>query len=127
MTTKRRQPERDEKNRPRAAGMPGDGAGQREEPGRTGVHPASAGWPEGEMELVREGAWGQGDRGLAGYEDHGESELASGMAPPGESRGSLTSQPEAGSANSKAGNGEEAGDNADAPAGSSAGRPEQHG
>ena len=61
---------------PHGAGMPGEGAGQREDPGQTGVHPASAGWPEGDMKLVREGEWGQGDRGLAGYEDHGDSELS---------------------------------------------------
>jgi hypothetical protein len=67
------------------AGMPGDGAGRREDPGRTGVHPASAGWPEGEMEIVREGEWGQGERGLGGYEDHGESELSlPPSAPPAE-------------------------------------------
>jgi hypothetical protein len=97
MTTERSQPEREEEE-PGAAGMPGDGAGRREEPGRTGVHPASAGWPEGDMELVREGEWGQGERGLAGYEDHGESELSPRRTvSPGEGGGSLIKPPDAGS------------------------------
>jgi HSP20 family protein len=58
------------------SGRPGGGAGRRDEPGHTGVYPVSAmdeASPDapikGEME------WGQGERGMAGYEDHGESEL----------------------------------------------------
>ena len=52
---------------------------RREEPGDTGVHPGSAGWPEGDMPIRRQGEWGQGPRGLEGSEDSGESELS----PPG--------------------------------------------
>ena len=73
------QDDRSKQSEPRqqqSGGMPGDGVGRREEPGRTGVHPASAGWPEKDMEIRREGEWGQGDRGLEGYEDAGESELS---------------------------------------------------
>lgn len=63
---------------PRRGGIPGDDAGRRVAAGGSGVFPASAGWPEGDMELRREGEWGQGDRGLAGYEDSGRSELTLG-------------------------------------------------
>ena len=56
-------------------GTSGDDSGKREEIGHTGVYPVSAmddASPDapikGEME------WGQGERGAAGYEDHGESE-----------------------------------------------------
>jgi hypothetical protein len=95
MTTEQPKPGRTDSSKRRAAGMPGDGAGQREVPGRTGVHPASAGWPEGDMEIVREGEWGQGERGLDGYQDHGESELSpTGNQGAAEGGGSLISQPD---------------------------------
>ena len=64
---------------PKRGGMPGDGAGRRDViGGTTGVHPFSetdsaeaAGMP------IRTGAeWGQGERGAAGYDDSGESELS---------------------------------------------------
>ena len=57
------------------SGMPGDGRGCRDETGHSGVYPMSA--PEGasaDAELQGEASWGQGDRGAAGYEDHGDSE-----------------------------------------------------
>lgn len=56
------------------SGMPGGGVGRREDPGHTGVYPmsssegASPGAP-----LQNENAWGQGDRGAAGYNDSGDS------------------------------------------------------
>jgi len=59
----------------RESGQPGGGAGRREEVGRSGVYPASGPWPEGDAPIVGEKDWGQGERGAAGYEDHGESEL----------------------------------------------------
>ncbi len=62
------QPQRD-------SGMPGGGAGRREEPGRTGVYPLSASQGADEdAPVVSEGAFGQGDRGTAGAQDSGDSE-----------------------------------------------------
>jgi hypothetical protein len=60
----------------RESGLPGGGAGRRDEVGRSGVFPASS--AEGaspEAEFRAEPAWGQGERGAAGYEDSGSSEL----------------------------------------------------
>jgi hypothetical protein len=64
-------------------GMPGDGAGRRDViGGTTGVHPFSeTDTAEAADMPIRTGAeWGQGDRGAAGYEDAGSSE----MSPPPE-------------------------------------------
>jgi hypothetical protein len=48
------------------------------------------------MNIVREGEWGQQERGLNGYEDHGESEgSAFGTLETAEGAGSLISQPDA--------------------------------
>ena len=66
---------RDPANDPES-GEPGGGAGRRDEVGPTGVYPMSAGIPEGKHpELRTPAAWGQGDRGAAGYDDAGGSEL----------------------------------------------------
>jgi len=59
-------------------GMPDDGAGRTEDPGtqHAGVWPVSnmpSGDPEARVHDM--GSFGQGDRGLAGYEDSGESEI----------------------------------------------------
>lgn len=60
----------------RESGLPGGGAGRRDEVGPTGVYPMSGGIPEGKHpELRTPAAWGQGDRGAEGYEDSGGSEL----------------------------------------------------
>jgi hypothetical protein len=54
-------------------GMPGGGAGRRDEPGRSGVYPfESSDVPEDASVLVS-GAWGRSD-----YEESGESELSLG-------------------------------------------------
>jgi hypothetical protein len=80
----------------RESGMPGGGAGRRDEVGHTGVYPASS--AEGaspEAEFRGEPGWGQGERGAAGYEDSGESELsfseelASGLMEPAEDTGEM--------------------------------------
>jgi hypothetical protein len=55
-------------------GMPGDGAGRRDEPGVSGVHPASAGWPEDAMPMRSTADWGHGDRAPEGDEDAGTRE-----------------------------------------------------
>lgn len=62
----------------RESGMPGGGKGRRDATGRSGVYPASATERPGRDAPVRtENAWGQGERGAAGYEDSGTSEMAS--------------------------------------------------
>jgi hypothetical protein len=70
----RMETEREEEQQSQS-GMPGDGRGRRDETGHSGVYPMSA--PEGaspDAELQGEASWGQGDRGAAGYEDHGDFE-----------------------------------------------------
>jgi hypothetical protein len=62
----------------RESGMPGGGAGRRDVVGHTGVYPQSASErPSADAPVRTENAWGQGERGAAGYEDSGSSELAS--------------------------------------------------
>lgn len=57
-------------------GMPGDGAGRTETPGRSGVYPVSDMQNAGDQAKVEgEESFGQGKRGEAGYKDHGDSEL----------------------------------------------------
>lgn len=58
------------------SGMPGGGAGRKEGPFNTPVYPVSAdaGAP-GDATIEGENAWGQGQRGAAGYQDSGESGL----------------------------------------------------
>lgn len=60
----------------RESGRPGGGQGRRDEVGRSGVYPVSGPHPPGPAEIRTEPAWGQGERGAAGYEDHGGSELS---------------------------------------------------
>jgi hypothetical protein len=61
---------------PRESGNPGGGAGRRDEVGPTGVYPMSGGIPKGKhLEIRTPAAWGQGERGAAGYEDSGGSQL----------------------------------------------------
>ncbi len=43
--------------------------------GRSGVYPASGPWPQENAPVQGEASWGQGERGAAGYEDSGRSEL----------------------------------------------------
>ena len=60
----------------RESGLPGGGQGRRDEVGQSGVYPVSA--PEGaspDATVHGEASWGQGERGAAGYEDSGGSEL----------------------------------------------------
>jgi hypothetical protein len=60
----------------RESGQPGGGAGRRDEVGRTGVYPMSGPHPQGPADIRTEAAWGQGERGAAGYENHGGSQLS---------------------------------------------------
>jgi CBS domain-containing protein len=65
----------DEDDQRRESGLPGGGAGRKDEVGGSGVYPWSGPHPPGDAPLVNPGSWGQGARGGAGYEDHGESEI----------------------------------------------------
>lgn len=55
-------------------GVPGEGQGRSEQPGRTGVYPASGPLPPDEAPLRTEAEWGLGERGAAGASDAGGSE-----------------------------------------------------
>jgi hypothetical protein len=57
------------------AGMPGDGAGRRDEiGGKSGVYPFSEAPPDLDAPVRTEAEFGQGDRGPEGYNDAGTSE-----------------------------------------------------
>lgn len=75
----------------RESGKPGGGQGRRDEVGGSGVHPVSAGTdPNRNAEIRMPAAWGQGERGAAGYDDAGGSEL---VMRDGQLLGGLTSGP----------------------------------
>ena len=60
----------------RESGRPGGGQGRTDEVGGSGVQPVSLPHTARPKALIRGMAeWGQGERGAAGYQDHGESEL----------------------------------------------------
>lgn len=60
----------------RESGEPGGGAGRVDKVEKTGVYPFSGPErPPGGAELRPLGDWAGGDRGIAGYEDSGGSEL----------------------------------------------------
>lgn len=68
--------EKQKQDERRESGLPGGGAGRKDEVGRSGVYPASGPYPEGNAEIRGQASWGQGERGAAGYEDHGSSQLS---------------------------------------------------
>jgi hypothetical protein len=59
------------------SGLPGGGKGRVDRTGKSGVYPASGPLPKGDAEIRTPAAWGQGERGAAGYTDHGDSEVPS--------------------------------------------------
>lgn len=63
------------RNRQRESGQPGGGSGRVDRVGRSGVYPASGPTPEGDADVRGMASWGQGERGSAGYEESGRSEL----------------------------------------------------
>ena len=72
----------DEERRSRAGdddevhgGMPGQGVGRREEPGKTGVYPMSGPSPASDAPIRNQESWGQGGAGESGYRDSGTSEI----------------------------------------------------
>ena len=60
----------------RESGIPGGGGGRTDEVGPTGVYPASDPNAPEDAQAHGMASWGQGERGAAGYEDHGDSELS---------------------------------------------------
>jgi len=65
-----------EAERRRESGMPGGGQGRKDRIEKSGVYPVSASEGAGKDAMVHgEASWGQGERGAAGYEDSGGSEL----------------------------------------------------
>ena len=61
----------------RESGRPGGGRGRIDEVGGSGVQPVSIPHAPRPNAVIRGMAeWGQGTRGAAGYQDHGESELS---------------------------------------------------
>jgi len=77
----------------RESGLPGGGAGRKEEVGRSGVYPMSGPHPGGDAPIVTPASWGQGKRGPAGYQDHGESELNVAQVTPEKCRDVMTKDP----------------------------------
>ncbi len=67
----------DERSRKRESGIPGGGAGRRDEVGGSGVYPVSAKEkPKDPNAPIKDQAsWGQGARGAEGYNDSGRSEI----------------------------------------------------
>lgn len=60
----------------RESGHPGGGKGRTDEVGHSGVQPVSIPHtPLADAAVRTMAEWGQGERGAAGYDDHGESEL----------------------------------------------------
>jgi BON domain len=64
-----------QRDRRNESGMPGGGQGRVDRVGGSGVYPASGPYPEANAPVQGEASWGQGERGAAGYEDSGTSEL----------------------------------------------------
>jgi nucleotide-binding universal stress UspA family protein len=56
-------------------GLPGGGAGRRDEVGGSGVYPASLGHAPEDAVVRGQAEWGQGDLGARGYDEAGSSEL----------------------------------------------------
>ena len=77
----------------RESGEPGGGQGRRDEVGGSGVYPASAGRAPDDAGIRTQNAWGQGERGAAGYDDSGSSELHPADTEPGAAERSEANRP----------------------------------
>ena len=84
---------KDDLEKKRESGLPGGGGGRRDEVGSSGVYPMSGPHPKGNPPIVTPASWGQGKRGAAGYEDHGESELNITRVIPEKCRDIMTKDP----------------------------------
>jgi len=80
-------------DRKRESGLPGGGAGRKDKVGGSGVYRMSGPLPAGDAPIVTPASWGQGDRGAAGYEDHGESEWNVPVVTPEKCRDLMTKDP----------------------------------
>jgi hypothetical protein len=70
------EPEREQDEQKRESGQLGGGQGRVDEVGGSGVYPVSSSEGASDDAQIRgEASWGQGERGAAGYEDSGGSEL----------------------------------------------------
>lgn len=85
--------------RQRESGLPGGGAGRLDEIGGSGVYPLSGPHPSGHAPIIPLPAWGQGKRGSAGYDDHGESEIYMVNVRPEKCRDLMTKDPHCCTAN----------------------------
>src|SRR5919109_3672629 len=65
-----------ENKQDRESGQPGGGQGRKDEVGRSGVYPMLRPNAPASAEVRSAGSWGQGERGGAGYENHGGSQLS---------------------------------------------------
>jgi len=65
----------EQRSREEEMGMPGGGKGRVDQVGGSGVYPASGPMPKENAPVQGGASWGQGERGAAGYEDSGSSEL----------------------------------------------------
>lgn len=83
----------EDKEKRRESGLPGGGAGRKDEVGGSGVYRMSGPHPPGDAPIIPPGSWGQGARGAAGYEDHGESELTVSIVKPEKCRDLMTKDP----------------------------------
>jgi CBS domain-containing protein len=77
----------------RESGMPGGGAGRKDDVRGSGVYPMSGPLPASDAPLVGQTGWGQGARGAAGFEDHGESEITVQQTTPERCRDIMTKEP----------------------------------
>ena len=76
MSTKQKRQISQEEKEKRESGVPGGGQGRKDEIERSGVYPVSSMDEASPDAMVHgEASWGQGERGAAGYEDSGGSEL----------------------------------------------------
>ena len=77
--------------------QPDNGQGRVDDVRGSGVYPASGPWPQGDAPVRTMAEWDQGERGAAGYADHGESELNLGGRamgnPPQQCRDIMTKDP----------------------------------
>ncbi|HZP42793.1 MAG TPA: CBS domain-containing protein [Candidatus Binatia bacterium] len=74
-SARKRRPARRAAPRAGGGGRAGGAGGRVDETGHSGVYPASGPLPKGEAPIRTMAAWGQGERGAAGYEDAGQSEI----------------------------------------------------
>ena len=77
----------------RETGLPGGGAGRKDYIRKSGVYPFSGPSPKGDAPTVLAGSWGQGERGAAGYADHGESGMMGLPCVPEKCRDIMTKDP----------------------------------